>query len=464
MRRASPLRALRRLSGETRGLAHDSSLLGVGTAATTVGMMMQVALIAHRLGLREYGRFALAVAVVALVNQFFNLDVSRTSIVFSAPHVERSPRGVAGVFQFGYLVSGVTGLLGFAVVAAVAPFAGPRLIGANGVLLLLLYGMTLLSSTGDNPSLSLLQVLGRFRAIALLTIFREAARIAFVAAGVFAFHSLVAVVALLLVHDALLGVIGVAVAARAFRRHAGTMHLWQPALAEARASRRPMLGMMFHTNLITYGRLVQAQVPTLLLGVIAGPVTVGVFKIGMAAATAIGQLTTPAWNAVMPRLARLWTNSDFAATRQLIRQSTLLAAGILVPVATIAILLRTPLLTLFGGRHAAQAGTVFALIAAGQVVNGVLFWNGPLLYASHRVRTVTLIYLPVVALMLGLVLVFGKAWNAVGVAIALLVTAVLNNALQTIAALRALRSDERQGGSSDSPALAPNPTLEHTVA
>lgn len=434
---------LRRLSGETRGLARDSSLLGIASGATTVGMMMQVALITRELGLRQYGLFALAVAVVALADKFFNLDVGRTSIVFSAPHLKGNSRAAAGVFQYGYLVSGVTGVLGFAVVAAMSPFVGPRLIGRHGVLLLLLYGMTLLSSTGDTSSLTLLQVLGRFRTIAALTVFREAARIGFVAGAVFWFHSLVAVMALLLAHDALMGVIGIIAAARAFRRHTG-MHLWEPALAEARGSRRGMLGMIFHTNLITYGRLVEAQAPTLLLGIFAGPVTVGVFKIGMAAATAIGQLTTPAWSAVMPRLARLWANSDFAATRKLLRQSTLLAAGILVPAAVITILLRHSLLTLFGGHQAARAGATFALLAATQVLNGIFFWNGPLLYASHRVRIVTAIYLPCVAAMLGLVIVFVKAWGAEGAAGALLIEVVVFNVLLTLAARRALRDDERR--------------------
>ncbi len=463
MSRWSSFGPLRYLSRETRGLARDSSMLGVATGATTIGMMLQVALVTHGLGLRQYGLFALVAAVVALVERFFNLDVSRTSIVFATPHLKQNLRAAAGVFQFGYLVSGVTGLLGFAAVVAMAPFVGPRLIGTHGALLLVLYGAMLLSSTGDTASQTLLQVLGRFRAIAALTMFREAARIGFVAIAVYAFHSLVAVVLLLLAHDALMGVVGVGVAARAFRRHARTLHLWEPALAEARGDRRGMLGMMVQTNLITYGRLVESQAPTLLLGVIAGPLTVGVFKIGLAAATAIGQLTTPAWNAVMPRLARLWASADFPAIRQLIRQSTLLAAVILVPAAVIAILVRDPLLTLFGGHEAARAGLVFALVAVAQVVNGILFWNGQVLYASHRARIVTAIYLPCVAAMLGLVIGLVHVWGADGAAASLLIEVFVVNVLWTAAARRALRDDARRLGTGQRAAEAAEP-VELTVS
>ena len=214
--------------------------------------------------------------------------------------------------------------------------------------------------------------------------------------------------------------------------------------------------MMFYTNLVTYGRLLQVQGPTLILGAVAGPVSVGIFKIGVAAATGVGQLTTPAWNAVMPRLARLWSNAEFAATRQLIRQSTVLAAAVLVPAAAVTILLRHPLLTLFGGHQAARAGTVFALLAAAQVVGGILFWNIQLLYAARRVRVVTLINLPCIALTLGLVLGFAYAWGADGTAAAMLLSALLLNTLQTVAALRALREEERQ--------IAINARVKHNIS
>ena len=60
------------------------------------------------------------------------------------------------------------------------------------------------------------------------------------------------------------------------------------------------------------------------------------------------------------------------------------------------------------------------------------------------VRTVTTIYLPCVALEIGLVVAFIEIWGARGAATALLVGAVLYNVLLTVAARRALRDDERR--------------------
>jgi O-antigen/teichoic acid export membrane protein len=426
------------LTHETRGLAKDSLLLSVGKAATTLGMITQVSLVVHSLGLRSYGLFALTVSLVAIVDKFFDVDVSKAVITFASRHLSSDPRRTAGVLQFGYLVDLVLGVVGFLVVVAVAPLAGPRLAGSQGSLLFLLYGLTLLASTVDTTSVAVLQVLDRYRLLAGLVIFREATRVMFVAIGVLAFHSLVALVALLVVHDFMTGLIGLAMASRAFSSRSEGIHLRQPALATVKDMRRPMLSMVFQTNLITYGRLIQTQAPTLLLGIFHGPLEVGIFKIGLAGATAVGQVSDPAWNAVMPRLARLWSEGRFEAIRKMIAQGSLIAAIVMTIVGASVIAFRVEVLKLFGGGQATAAASVFALCVVAQVVNGILFWNDSLLYSSGRARLVTTIFLPAVALMLALVVILGRQWGANGAAVALLASGVVGNVALAAAALRVI--------------------------
>ncbi len=436
------MKSLSALSHETRGLAKDSLLLGVGKAATTLGMITQVALVAHVLGLRSYGVLALTVSFVAIVSKFFDVDVGKAVITFASRQLSDLQKA-AGVFQFGYLVDFVLGVAGFVVVAAAAPFAGPRLVGPDGSLLFLLYGLTLLASTVDTTSAALLQVLDRYPLLASLVVFREATRVIFVAVGVLVFHSLIALVALLVVHQALTGLMGVALASKAFVARSRGLRLRQPALATVRDVRRPMLSMVFQTNLITYGRLVQAQAPTLLLGIFQGPLEVGIFKIGLAGATAVGQVSDSAWNAVMPRLARLWSEERFGAMRKLIAQGTLISTAIMTLVGAFVIGFREPILRIFGGDQAAAAATVFVLCVVAQVVNGILFWNDSVLYASGRAGLVTKVFLPSVAVMLVLVVVLGREWGANGAAVAVLVTTLLNNCGLTLGALRVFRHEQR---------------------
>ena len=74
--------------------------------------------------------------------------------------------GLLGIFQLSYLIDAIAGVLSFAIVAALAPFIGPRLVGRDGTLLIVLYALTLLISTVDETSVSVLRLLDRFRLLA----------------------------------------------------------------------------------------------------------------------------------------------------------------------------------------------------------------------------------------------------------------------------------------------------------
>jgi O-antigen/teichoic acid export membrane protein len=431
-----------RLSVETRGLAKDTAMLSIGKAATVVGMTTQVALITHVLGLTKYGVFALTVSFVALVDKFFDVDVTKAALAFGARSLRGDPTRLAGVFQLSYLIDGLLGIVGFTVVAIASPFVGPWLVGDQGTLLFLLYGFTLLASTVDGSSQALLQLLDRYSLLTGLVVLREALRVVLVVAALLTFHSLVAVMIALVLQDALVGLTGTYLAVRAFRKRFRANSLLHSQVRGTRPIRRDMLGMVFQTNIIGYGRLTEAQLPALIVGAFAGPLEAGIFKLGMAGAAAIGQVSDPAWNAVMPRLARLWSDARIADVRRLVRQATAVAAAAMLTIGTVAILLRIPILRAFGGAEATAAATVFSLGVIAKVVNGVFFWNDSLLYAAGRARLVRQIYLPSVAVMLVLCIMLAKDFGANGAAVGVLVSAVLANVGFALAAGPVLASGE----------------------
>ena len=140
--------------------------------------LVQLALITHVLGLDELGRLALVLSFVVLVGQFFDLRIGTAVTTFGARRLATGDlRGLAGATQFGYLLDATTGILGFAVVAALAPIVGPSLIGDQGTLLILLYGLTLLASTTNESSVSILRLFDRFRLVAFYSIGLESARV-----------------------------------------------------------------------------------------------------------------------------------------------------------------------------------------------------------------------------------------------------------------------------------------------
>jgi O-antigen/teichoic acid export membrane protein len=267
--------------------------------------------------------------------------------------------------------------------------------------------------------------------------------VAFVAVALLSFHSLIAVMVALVLLEAFVGIAGLSLATRAFQTRFPSHTLVRSQLREARSIRRDMLAMMFQTNIIGYGRLAEGQLPALILGAFNGPLEAGIFKLGMAGATAIGQLSDPAWNAVMPRLAKLWSAGRIHDVRRLLRQATTGAAGVMLTAGAVAILLRVPILEIVGGKEAAAATTVFSLGVIGKVVNGIFFWNDSLLYAAGRARLVRQVYLPAVGVMVVLCLILSRDMGANGAAVAVLVSAVLANVGLALAARSVLAGGER---------------------
>src|SRR5204863_1253049 len=85
--------------GELGGLAADSVYVAVWQGATSLADLAQIALIAHVLGLDQYGRFAVVVSFVILVSQFFDVRVGVAATTLGARELNRDPRRAAGVFQ-----------------------------------------------------------------------------------------------------------------------------------------------------------------------------------------------------------------------------------------------------------------------------------------------------------------------------------------------------------------------------
>jgi O-antigen/teichoic acid export membrane protein len=110
----------------------------------------------------------------------------------------------------------------------------------------------------------------------------------------------------------------------------------------------------------------------------------------------------------------------------------------------VVILLRSPILELVGGdKAAAEAAGVLVLAAIGQAVNGALFWNNGVLFATGNSRVVSRIALGGLVVQVALLFPLVDANGAEGAAVALLVSVVGTNMLGGWFAVRALRRSGR---------------------
>jgi O-antigen/teichoic acid export membrane protein len=426
-------------AGELGGLAGDSAYSAMWQGAVSIADVAQIALVTHLLGLAAYGRLALVMSIVVLVGQFFDVRVGTAETTFGAERIEsRDWEGAAGVFRFGYSIDALTGVLGFVVVACAAPLVGPSLIGSGGTELILLYGLTLLVSTVDDSSATVLRLLGRFRLLAGYMAGLEAARVAAVGIALGIDRSLSSVLVALVLYDIAGALVNFVVANHAFSRASGRLFLGQS--SEPFIEKRAMFRTIFHTNVVSYARIAQVQLPTLLLGALTSTSQVGLYKVGTAAGAIVGRVIDPVYAAVLPRLSRLWSTRKRREIACLLRDATPIAAGVVGVTFLLLVIFRSPVLRLIGGSDAVAAAPVLVLVGAGYAVSGIFFWNTSLLFAAGRSGIVSLVALSSAVIQVVLLVPLTIAFEATGAALALCVSLVVSNLLASALAVRALRA------------------------
>ncbi len=377
---------------EFGGLAGDASYVAIWQGSTTIADLVQVGLITHILGLDQYGQLALVIAFVTLIGEFFRVRVGYAATSFGSEMIVRDPWAAVGLFQITFLVDLATDVFGFLVIVAVAPMLGSGITGGNYELVII-GGLALIASSPDETFTAILRLLDRFKLIAIYSAVAELSRVVLVLLGLLLFHSLVAVLVALVLARLVRSTASMLIGASVLRRSVTNVRLARPAFSRLdRRTRREILGMMLHTNFVGYGRVVQVQVPTLLLGGLVGTTETAIYKLGMAGASFLGKLADPASSALMPRFSRMWADRRFSEIRQLIRQTSRLSVPTMFVAFVILVVLRIPFLELLGaGDSTSSAATVLVIGAAAQGLYGAVFWNRSLLFAAKKARHVSVI-------------------------------------------------------------------------
>lgn len=423
---------------EVLGLGKDSVLLGGAQVSAALGQFAQVVFVTHQLGVRQFGRFALVVGFVTLVGQFFDVRASKAAVVFGRPlAVERKPSLIA-TLRFAYKVDLATALIGFCVLLIAAPLVAPNLVGFGGVGLMSLYAVTLIGSSPRLTSISVLQISDRYEWIAAYGVSSEIFRIGMVAVAVLIFHSLTALVVCLVIVEISLGLATLTLANRALLAMLGR-GLFGVRTRLLPEERRPMLKLVLQTNILAYSRIAQSQLPLIVVGALAGPFEAGVYKVALAAATVIGLLSDPAFNAVLPRFSAMWARRKRTEIATLIRHASVIAWPTITVVASIAILMRIPILRLAGGEPATAGEVIFVLGVAAQAINGALFWNSPLLMAAGRASVSARLHVVGMVALASLIVPLVDRWGGAGAAVGILMFISFVNVGSTISAVRLLR-------------------------
>lgn len=427
---------------ELGGLAGDSGYVAVVQGSVVLAGLLQLALITHALGLAGYGTFSLVVAFPTLVAAFFNLRVDIGATTYSARYMRSDPRRAIGVFQMSYgidLLSAVAFIVTFGVLVNIV---GSGIVGGVAPGVVFIYAMALVGRNLEAVPLVILRQLDRFRLVAVATLITEMARVGMVFVALTIWGSLLAVVIAIAIGQVSAGVIKAWLAVRMIAREYPRERVTESALPEIPPEDRTALRKtIFQTNLLSFEGIAQVQVPTLLLGAIAGATETGLYKVGMAIAALIGAVAAPVSGALLPRVSRLWAEGRFLDLRDLLKQATMITLPVIITAYLFIVVFRDQILTLIGGGpEATAAGTVLLLGAGGQAVYAAVFWRTNMLHAAHRTGAVAAASVMGAVLQTAAVLLLVPPLGADGAALAYLLSRFVINGTLTFVAIRTLAS------------------------
>jgi O-antigen/teichoic acid export membrane protein len=384
-----------------------------------VGLAIAATIVAARvLGLEQFGVFATAFAVVGFFQALLDLTVEESLTKYGFRYVEARDWGrLRRLFRQMLVLKVLGGVLATLILLVLAPFAD-EIFGADGV------GAALLAAS----LLPLVQSSENVGATALLLHGRYDLRGAYQAGSAGLRLAAVAIAAPQGVTATLLGIVVAQLVATVVISLAGLFAIRRFPAAPTRPLAEDVPGIrsfVLQSSVATGVISVRTTLVPIVLGLVAGPTQVGLFRIAQTPQTGLAAASSPARLVLMTEQTRDWERGERSRVLDGIRSYTRWA-GALMLVAVPVFFVAMPFLVrvVFGSEYenAVDAARIVLLAAA---IHFTIGWTKslPVTVGRPRLRTLThgletLVAIPLVA-------VLGAEWGATGAAVAVLVSAVV---------------------------------------
>jgi O-antigen/teichoic acid export membrane protein len=373
---------------------------------------------ARALGLEEFGVYVTALAAVGFFQVLLDLTVEEPLTKFGFRYAANEEWGkFRRLFVRALQVKFAGGVLAALALVLLAPVAD-SIFGADDLALPILVGALLpLVQATENVGATALLLRGRYDLRGAYQAFGMALRLAAIAIA--APYGVTETLAAMVVAQAIATVAVSAVGLAAFRR-------FPSAPAQPLGSdRREVISFTLQSSVGTGVVSLRTTLVPLVLGIVAGPTQVGLFRIAQTPQTGLTAASSPARLMLLTDQTRAWEHGRQRSVLSGVRTYTLVAAALMV-VAVPVFVLAMPWLveTVFGSEYggAVDAARIVVVAAAIQFSLG---WSKslPVTVGRPRLRIVThgleaLVVIPLVA-------VLGSEWGATGAAVAVLVATLV---------------------------------------
>lgn len=453
-------RALRRVAqrgdddGLMRGLATNSGWALAGTVVSAAALAVEILMLAHYLGPTTLGVLLLITAYPDAVQQLLDFRVRDAMTRYLTGFVAQGRnREAVAIVKLLWILDVAVSSVALLIVIATAAIAAELLVNDSGdARLMIIYSVGLFFGSLDTASGPVLRALDRFALSFAAGSASSVVRLGLVAGVIVAGGGLEAIVwaraGAELMTTLLQGSVGLYVLARLLWKDRGApVSLLRDRFGEIGR-------FLVNTNLAGVLRLASTKLDTILVGLLASPATVAIYRIGIQFGRLPVLVADSLYTAVYPAFVRALATDRLDQVRQIAYRISIVMAAVSVPVGLALALKSESLMSLLAGSAFRSAGPVFAICLLGVLPHLVFFWTQPLMLAAGHAGSLLKIMSVATVAQLSTILLLVPGLGAKGAAAALAVMYIVAVALQ-LAFVRRRRLLEPDRPSVSMPATSP---------
>lgn len=413
------------------------SVTAAGLYGSTALGVLGTVIAARAFSKEDFGLFATVFVAVGFFQILLDLTVEESLTKYGFRYSSAQDWGrLRGLFRSALKLKLAGGVLAGLALLALAPVAD-AIFGGHGLGWMFVAAASLpLLQAPENVAATALLLRGRYdlRGVfqTLTTSFRLLAIVIGTRYGVI--ETVIAMVVAQIAGTAVMGAIGIA----AFRRfpRVPTVPLGD--------DRRDVVSFVLQSSASTGLLSVRSTLAPLLLGVVAGPTQVGLFRIAQAPQSGFAAASSPVRLILLTEHTRDWERGETSRVLAGVLRYTVLAGALMLVTVPVFFWLMPDLIRIvFEPRYldATDAARVMLLAAALQLTFG---WTKSLPVSIGRPNLRLVTHGVETAILIPLVIVLGSRWGATGAAFAILAATIAFVALWGALFFRIQRDDERR--------------------
>ena len=355
--------------------------------------------ITRLLGVYNYGVLGIITSYVTNVNRFFSFRMNEMVVRYVSEPFEKMDYQKAGaLIKFGALIETGTSILSFLFLAATANL-GTRIFLDDQSLVtpVLIYGITILTSSAMETSNGVLRVINRYRSIALVSLIQNIIVAILVVVVAQYDLGLNAVLFAYFIGKVILGIVPVILIIIWLPRMIGKN--WWKAPISLITDKKSILRFTLSTNISNTINLFARDGEILWIGALLSPLYAGYYKTAMTVINMVLTPINPFIDTTYPEMMRAIVNNKWSQLKRILRKVTVISGTWTILVSLVILLVGKPLLfsevNLFGWvfhifpSEYLPAYQIILILLVGYGIANILFWNRTLLLSFSKAGTAT---------------------------------------------------------------------------